>query len=96
MQPGSLHSYLKIVQDWENKVGQDREPSEQELNELTEAIGREFCKLPPDYNRLMNPEKETSFLHTFGEAIYAFYVFCLRTKEVVIWPVKLIHRKVLR
>ena len=96
MQPGSLRSYQKLIQDWENRVEQGQEPSVQELNELTEAIGREFCKLPPDYNKIMNPENETSFSHTFGEAIHAFYVFCLTMKEILIWPVKLALRTMQR
>jgi len=93
MKPGSLEKYQMMVQEWENRVKQDPPPSWQEVNEFCEAVGREFCTLPPDYNNLMNLENETSFLHTFGEAVYAFYVFCLKMKEILIWPVRLLHRQ---
>lgn len=94
MKSDSLDRYLELVQNWENRVKQGPLPDWQEYNDLTEAIGREFCRMPPDYSMLMSPESETSFLHTFGEATYAFYVFCLRTKEVLIWPVILLRRRV--
>ena len=86
--------YQAMVQAWENRVKQGPLPDWQEQSEFAEAIGREFCRLPDWYSTIMNPESETSFLHTFGEAIYAFYVFCLKMKEVVIWPVKLLRLKV--
>ena len=93
MQPGSLRSYQKIIQDWENKVGPNREPSERELNELNAAVALEFCRLQPDYNTILNPESETSFLHTFFEAVGAFGVFCRSTIKLLIWPVILLRRK---
>ena len=40
-----------------------------------------------------NSKNETSFLHTFGEAISAFGIFCLKMFELMIWPVKLLHRR---
>jgi len=89
----SLGRYQIMVRDFENRVRRDPLPDWKEYNDFAEEVGREFCKLPPDYNMLMNPENETSFLHTFGEAIYAFYAFCLKMTEVVIWPVKLLLRR---
>lgn len=96
MKSDSLYRYPELIRNWENRVKQDPLPSEQESNDLTEAIGHEFCRLPPDYNMLMNPENKTSFLHTFGEAIYVFYVFGLNVKEVLIWPARLLRHKVQR
>ena len=90
----SLSTYQKMVRDWENRVKQGPPPSVQELNCFVETIGREFCRLPPDYNMLMSLESEPSFPQTFGEAICVFYVFCLKMKEVAIWPAKSLHRKV--
>ena len=92
MRPGSLHSYLKLVQEWENRVKQGPEPSMQEQNEFVQLVGQEFCKLPPDYNTIMNLETETSFLHTFAAAFDSFGVFCRGAFAIMIWPVRLLRR----
>ncbi len=82
-----------MIQDWGNRVKRDPTPSLQEHNEFAEAVGREFCWLPPEYNKIMSLGNVTSFLHTFDEAISAFYVFCQKMTEVMLWPVKLLRRK---
>ena len=88
----SLSRYQIMVRDFENTIKQYPSLDWQKYNEFSFQVGREFCRLPPDYNTLMSPENGTSFLHIFGEAIYAFYVFCLKMKEVLIWPVKSVRR----
>jgi hypothetical protein len=53
----------------------------------------EFYTYSPAVSIVTNPKIGTSFLHTFGEAISAFGVFCLKMFELMRWPVKLLRRK---
>ena len=54
----------------------------------------EFYTYLPAVSTVTNLKNETSFLHTFGEAISAFHVFCSKMTEAMILFVKLLPRKV--
>jgi len=88
MQPVQEHNYSKVLQDWENKVGPNHKLSLSEATYLAEKVGDEFCNSEPLENMLKNLENKTSFLHTFGEAVDAFYVFYQKMKLVVLWSVR--------
>jgi hypothetical protein len=96
---------MKAEQEDNHLLGQTNQESikdkEKELSWL-EGIERErkwllefYTYLPP-VSTAKNLKNGTSFLHTFGEAISAFGVFCLKMFELMRWPVKLLRHKGLK
>lgn len=75
----------------ENIVDKEKELSWSQGIERERKFLVEFYTHSPAVSILTNPKNETSFLHTFGEAISAFRVFCVKMFELMIWPVKLLR-----
>ena len=76
-----------------NIEGKEKELSWSQGIERERKFLVEFYTYSPAVSIAKNPKNKTSFLHTFGEAISAFGIFCLKMFELMIWPVKLLHRR---